>query len=133
MKNFFTLCVALLGINLSLNAADIAKDTNWHHWRGPNATGASTTAKPPIKWSEKNNIRWKIEVEGFGTSTPIVWGNKVFILTAINTGVVDPSLPKPEDQPTIREKLNKLYCVPFKFENKGSQIIVFQPDLNGSQ
>ena len=32
-----------------------------------------------------------------------------------------------------REKLNKLYCVPFKFENKGSQIIVFQPDLNGSQ
>jgi len=40
---------------------------------------------------------------------------------------------KPEDQPTIREKLNKLYCVPFKFENKGSQIIVFQPDLNGSQ
>jgi len=40
---------------------------------------------------------------------------------------------KPEHQPTIREKLNKLHCVPFKFENKGSQIIVFQPDLNGSQ
>jgi outer membrane protein assembly factor BamB len=99
MKNLSTLCVALLGINLSLNAADIARDTNWHHWRGPSATGVSTTAKPPIKWSEKNNIRWKIEVEGFGTSTPIVWGNKVFILTTINTGVVDPSLPKPEDQP----------------------------------
>jgi len=75
------------------------KASNWHHWRGPVANGISQVAKPPIKWSEKNNIRWKVEVEGFGTSTPIVWGNKVFILTAINTGVVDPSLPKPEDQP----------------------------------
>ena len=101
MKSFSTLCVALLGINLSLNAADIAKAkaSNWHHWRGPDANGVAPTAKPPTHWSEKKNIRWKAPVEGFGTSTPIVWGNKVFLLTAINTGRVDPSLPRPEDQP----------------------------------
>ena len=101
MKNLSTLCVALLGINLSLNAADIAKAkaSNWHHWRGPDVNGVAPTAKPPTHWSEKKNVRWKVPVEGFGTSTPIVWGNKVFLLTAINTGKVDPSLPRPEDQP----------------------------------
>jgi hypothetical protein len=40
-----------------------------------------------------------VPVEGNGSSTPIIWGNKLFVLTAINTGEVDPTLPKPEDQP----------------------------------
>ena len=76
-----------------------AKPRNWHHWRGPDANGVSTTAKPPLQWSPTNNIQWKVPVEGNGSSTPIIWGNKLFILTAINTGQVNPTLPKPEDQP----------------------------------
>jgi outer membrane protein assembly factor BamB len=76
-----------------------AKPNNWHHWRGPDANGVSTTAKPPVQWSPTNNIQWKVPVEGNGSSTPIIWGNKLFILTAINTGEVDPGLPRPEDQP----------------------------------
>ena len=76
-----------------------AKPNNWHHWRGPRATGVSTTAKPPTQWSEDKNIQWKIAIEGYGSAAPIIWGDKVFILTAINTGKVDPSLPRPEDQP----------------------------------
>lgn len=72
---------------------------NWHQWRGPEATGVSRTANPPLQWSETKNVQWKVEIDGDGSSTPIVWGNKVFMLTAINTGKVDPSLPKPEDQP----------------------------------
>ena len=72
---------------------------NWSQWRGPEANGVSRTAKPPIRWSESKNIKWKVAIDGNGGSTPIVWGNKVFLLTAINTGKVDPSLPKPEDQP----------------------------------
>ncbi|MEC7566945.1 MAG: PQQ-binding-like beta-propeller repeat protein [Planctomycetota bacterium] len=72
---------------------------NWHQWRGPHNTGVSTTAAPPLRWSETENIQWKSPIEGNGTSTPIIWGNRVFLLTAINTGIVDPSLPKPEDQP----------------------------------
>ena len=101
MKNISTLCVALLGMNLSVSADDFAKAkaSNWHHWRGPEANGIASTAKPPTKWSEEKNVRWKAPIDGFGTSTPIVWGNKVFLLTAINTGKVDPSLPRPEDQP----------------------------------
>ncbi len=72
---------------------------NWHHWRGPDANGVSTTAKPPLEWSEEKNVRWKVKIEGQGCSSPIVWGDQVFVLTAINTGKIDPKLPKPEDQP----------------------------------
>ena len=71
----------------------------WHQWRGPEANGVSKTAKPPIEWSDTKNIRWKVSIEGQGNSTPIVWKDQVFVLTAINTGEVDPNLPKPEDQP----------------------------------
>ena len=81
------------------NQFEETKPNNWHHWRGPDANGVSTTAKPPLQWSPTNNIQWKAPVEGNGSSTPIIWGNKLFILTAINTGEVNPTLPRPEDQP----------------------------------
>jgi len=55
----------------------------WGQWRGPTATGVSETADPPIEWSETKNIRWKVEIPGRGSASPIVWGDKVFILTAV--------------------------------------------------
>jgi len=58
---------------------------NWPRWRGPNADGSSKTANPPTTWSEQRNIKWKIEIPGRGSSTPIVWEDNVFILTAIKT------------------------------------------------
>ena len=72
---------------------------NWHQWRGPENNGVSRTAEPPLEWSEQKNVAWKVAVQGQGTSSPIVWSGKVFLTTAVNTGRVDPSLPKPEDQP----------------------------------
>ena len=69
------------------------------HWRGPNANGVVPSAKPPTHWSEKKNVRWKVPIDGAGTSTPIIWKDKVFLLSVIDTGKVDPSLPRPEDQP----------------------------------
>ena len=72
---------------------------NWHQWRGPLGNGVSPTADPPTSWSEDQNIKWKVAIEGQGTSTPIVWEDKVFILTAINTGHKDSSIPDPSDQP----------------------------------
>jgi outer membrane protein assembly factor BamB len=61
-------------------------DQEWPQWRGPLASGASPDANPPIKWSETENIKWKVKLPGRGTSTPIIWGDKVFIQTAIATG-----------------------------------------------
>jgi outer membrane protein assembly factor BamB len=63
-----------------------ASDTNerfWPQWRGPYATGVSKTADPPVEWSETKNVRWKVEIPGRGSGTPVIWDNKVFVLTAV--------------------------------------------------
>jgi outer membrane protein assembly factor BamB len=62
-----------------------AKQANWHQWRGPDATGVASTATPPIRWNDQSNIRWKFPIVGEGSSTPIVWKNQVFILSAVET------------------------------------------------
>lgn len=76
---------------------------DWIQWRGPEMTGAAPDADPPVSWSadggKRTNIRWRAPIEGHGTAAPIVLGDRVFVLTAVDTGKVDPSLPKPEDQP----------------------------------
>ncbi len=64
---------------------------NWHRWRGPNADGSSSTAEPPIHWGEDNNIKWKVEIPGKGSSTPIIWEDSVFVLTAVPTDRQDRS------------------------------------------
>jgi len=56
---------------------------NWPQWRGPLANGTAPQADPPLEWSESKNVKWKIKIPGEGTSTPMVWGNRVFILSAV--------------------------------------------------
>jgi outer membrane protein assembly factor BamB len=73
--------------------------STWHQWRGPQANGVSAKADPPVSWSEDQNVKWKVAIDGQGTSTPIVWGDKVFVLAAIKTGQKDTSIPDPKDQP----------------------------------
>ncbi len=96
-KSILSACLLLIAIPMPAFGESFAD--NWHQWRGPNATGVSPTADPPVAWSEEENVKWKVAIEGQGTSTPIIWNDKVFVLTAINTGVKDPSIPDPEDQP----------------------------------
>ena len=68
-------------------------DKYWPMWRGPNATGVAPEADPPIEWNEDKNVRWKILIPGKGYSSPIVWGEQVFVTTAIETDKpVDPKL-----------------------------------------
>lgn len=74
-------------------------DRSWPRWRGPLATGVAPSGDPPIRWSESENVRWKIPIDGHGSSTPIVWGDQIFLTTAIDTGRVDPDLPPPDQQP----------------------------------
>ena len=58
---------------------------NWPQWRGPENSGSSLIADPPVHWGLDRNLRWKVEIPGKGSSTPIVWEDRVFILTAIPT------------------------------------------------
>jgi outer membrane protein assembly factor BamB len=70
-------------------AADFDKDkpANWHHWRGPNADGSAPAADPPVEWdgATGKNIKWKAPLPGKGSASPIVWGDRVFVLTAVET------------------------------------------------
>ena len=84
---------------LGADSFEEAKLQNWHQWRGPLATGVAPTATPPLTWSEGKNVAWKVAVDGHGSSTPIVWGDRVFLLTVIDTGKVDPNLTPPDEQP----------------------------------
>jgi outer membrane protein assembly factor BamB len=62
-----------------------AKDT-WAQWRGPLGTGVAPDAQPPVEWSETKNIRWKSVLPGKGHSSPVVWGEQVFLTTAVPFG-----------------------------------------------
>ena len=85
------LATALVAVSLgSLAAAQLAADdSNWPQWRGPLMTGASPTADPPSTWSETRNIKWKVKIPGRGLATPLIWGDQVFVQTAIPTGKKD--------------------------------------------
>ncbi|MHC1767092.1 MAG: PQQ-binding-like beta-propeller repeat protein [Verrucomicrobiia bacterium] len=71
---------------LAADPVDKAALAYWPQWRGPLASGVAPQADPPLTWSETNNVRWKVNIPGAGTATPIVWENKLFILTAVPTG-----------------------------------------------
>ena len=57
----------------------------WSNWRGPEGTAIARSGNPPTEWSEDRNIRWKVPIPGFASSSPIIWGNQVFLTTAIDT------------------------------------------------
>src|SRR5438034_9833899 len=66
--------------------ATSSAEQNWPQWRGPLQSGVAPHANPPTQWSETNNVKWKVKIPGEGTATPVIWENKVFVLTAIPTG-----------------------------------------------
>ncbi|MEZ5316207.1 MAG: PQQ-binding-like beta-propeller repeat protein [Vicinamibacterales bacterium] len=66
----------------------------WGQWRGPLATGVAPHGDPPVEWSETTNVRWKVPIPGRGSASPVVWNDKVFLLTAISAdGRTAPGVP----------------------------------------
>ena len=72
--------IILLATTLSAAGAE-----NWPGWRGPGTLGISGEKKIPTKWDLNKNVKYKVEVPGLGHSSPIVWGNRIFVTTAVNT------------------------------------------------
>jgi outer membrane protein assembly factor BamB len=72
---------------LGLLATELNAD-NWPHWRGPSASGVSKEEKLPAKWSDTENVAWKVPVNGLGISSPIVWGNLVIVTSQAGSGTV---------------------------------------------
>ena len=56
---------------------------NWPEWRGPRRDGTTAEQNLPLKWSATENVKWKTPLPGPGNSTPIVWGDKIFVTQSI--------------------------------------------------
>jgi outer membrane protein assembly factor BamB len=65
----------------------ITAPANWPSFRGPDGTGVVEGQHPPIQWNgkENKNVRWKTEIPGLGHSCPVVWGNRLFLTTAVSS------------------------------------------------
>jgi len=63
-------------------AADSEGRAEWPWWRGPLGNGVSPDGDPPLRWSEKQNVRFKVAIDGDGLATPIVWGDRIYVLSA---------------------------------------------------
>ena len=78
----------LLLLPLSVALAD--GPDGWPRWRGPNNDGIAR-GDAPLTWSDTEHIKWKAEIPGHGNSSPVIWGDKIFLTTAVPTGVAAPA------------------------------------------
>lgn len=91
MKFFARMSISLLSLAavLLFNArAGAAGDNNWPQWRGPSGQGISNEKNLPSEWSAAKNIKWKTPIAGLGHSSPIIWGDRIFLTTAIEGPVI---------------------------------------------
>jgi outer membrane protein assembly factor BamB len=99
------LCVAAFA--LAAGAAD------WPNFRGPGGCGVSAEKDLPAKWGDKENLVWKLDLPGPGSSSPVVWGDKVFVTCYTGYGV---SASEPGEQANLRRHL---LCV----DRKGGKVL----------
>src|SRR4051812_49646584 len=65
-----------------------ARADNWPQWRGPNYDGVSKEANLPAEWGEGKNILWTLKMPGLGSSTPVVWDDRMFLTSADGDNLV---------------------------------------------
>ena len=99
----------------NLNAAE----TSWTTWRGPSGAGVAAGARPPTTWSDQQNIKWKVKLPGSGFSTPIIWKDRIFLLSAIETTEEQPAAaavaapaPAPKEEGDTRRRRGGFGGVP---------------------
>ncbi len=81
-KNLYGVTGSLLLLFATYCSVLTAAD--WPAWRGPTGQGFCEEKDVPLKWNDKENVRWKIPLENPGNSTPVIWGDRIF-LTQANT------------------------------------------------
>lgn len=92
MKNVALLAMAALLAFTSMPAIPAAETAqaadNWPQWRGPFFNGMAR-GDAPLNWSDTTSVKWKVPIPGRGFSTPAIWGDRIFLTTAVPTGRVD--------------------------------------------
>lgn len=79
---------------LLTGAALFAADNDWFRWRGVNENGMAR-GDAPLEWSDTSNVAWKVAIPGRGNSSPVVWGDKIFLTTAVPTEAAPPPAAEP--------------------------------------
>ncbi len=71
---------------------------NWPSFRGPNASGVAGGADPPVSWDAASsmNVKWKTPIPGLGHSSPVIWGDRVFVTTAVSSDPKSEFAPRME-------------------------------------
>ena len=69
---------------LILNSISVTQAQNWPNFRGPNGDGTSIETNLPTKWDSITNVVWKSPVPGIGHSSPIIWEDKLFTMSALS-------------------------------------------------
>lgn len=77
--------LAILG-GLVVFGSQVLGQTEWPQFRGAGSLGVATDSRIPENWSATENVLWKTDIAGRGWSSPVVWGNRIFLTTVINTG-----------------------------------------------
>jgi outer membrane protein assembly factor BamB len=78
----------------TLAAGSAAQEKYWPYWRGPAADGMAA-GDAPLHWSDSQNVKWRTEIPGLGHSSPVIWGDRIFLTTAIKTGRSAPAAAEP--------------------------------------
>ena len=88
-----------------------AADGDWGYWRGPDATGVAR-GDAPLTWSDTQGVRWKTNVPGRGFSSPVVWGDRIFLTTAI-----------PADEAAAKSRLVEHRFVVYCYDRRDGKVI----------
>jgi hypothetical protein len=70
--------------------AFVSDNDRWPQFRGPQSTGVAEDPQLPDKWSGTENVAWKTGIPGLGWSSPIVWGDKIFVTSVISSADLEP-------------------------------------------
>ena len=71
-------------VTITIVSSSAKVSTNWPQWRGPDGQGVSAETGLPVEWSNTTNVKWKTPIAGRGHSSPIVWGKKIFLTSALD-------------------------------------------------
>src|SRR5262249_46803667 len=85
------LMIYLAVLILSL-ASIAARAENWPQWRGPDGIGVARDAAYPVEWSATQNVLWKAPLKGLGVSTPIVFGDRVYVTYQVGENALKPGV-----------------------------------------
>jgi len=94
MRRMALVVAAAVLLVWSLPVSSASGPGDWPYWRGPAADGMAV-GDAPLTWSATENVRWKTDIPGLGHSSPVIWGDYIFLTTAIKTGAAGAAASAP--------------------------------------